>query len=70
MVVIFASATMPTGVTQARAAAPLMIPLGAVMVNNSGQTAEQTSGYILGIVRQRLKEREDARLVAQQKPRW
>ena len=53
-----------------RAAAPLMIPLGAVMVNNSGQTAEQTSGYILGIVRQRLKEREDARLVAQQKPRW
>ena len=47
-----------------------MIPLGAVMVNNSGQTAEQTSGYILGIVRQRLKEREDARLVAQQKPRW
>ena len=53
-----------------RAAAPLMIPLGAVMVNNSGQTAEQTSSYILGIVRQRLKEREDARLVAQQKPRW
>lgn len=53
-----------------RAAAPLMIPLGAVMVNNSGQTPEQTSGYILSIVRQRLKEREDARLVAQQKPRW
>ncbi len=53
-----------------RAAAPLMIPLGAVMVNNSGQTPEQTSGHILGIVRQRLKEREDARLVAQQKPRW
>ena len=53
-----------------RATAPLMIPLGAVMVNNSGQTPEQTSGYILGIVRQRLKEREDARLVAQQKPRW
>lgn len=53
-----------------RAAAPLMIPLGAVMVNNSGQTPEQTSGHILGIIRQRLKEREDARLVAQQKPRW
>ena len=53
-----------------RATAPLMIPLGAVMVNNSGQTPDQTSGYILGIVRQRLKEREDARLVAQQKPRW
>ena len=53
-----------------RAAAPLMIPLGAVMVNNSGQTPEQTSGYILGIIRRRLKEREDARLVASQKPRW
>jgi len=53
-----------------RAAAPLMIPLGAVIVNNSGQTPEQTSGHILDIVRKRLKEREDARLVAQQKPRW
>ena len=53
-----------------RAAAPLMIPLGAVIVNNSGQTPEQTSGYILGIIRRRLKEREDARLVASQKPRW
>jgi cytidylate kinase len=53
-----------------RAAAPLMIPLGAVIVNNSGQTPEQTSGHILGIIRQRLKERADARLVAQQKPRW
>jgi cytidylate kinase len=53
-----------------RAAAPLMIPLGAVVVNNSGQTPEQTSGHILGIVRQRLKEREDARFVARQKPRW
>jgi cytidylate kinase len=53
-----------------RAAAPLMIPLGAVVVNNSGQTPEQTSGFILDIVRKRLKEREDARLVARQKPRW
>jgi cytidylate kinase len=53
-----------------RAAAPLMIPLGAVIVNNSGQTPEQTSGHILDIIRKRLKEREDARLVAQQKPRW
>jgi cytidylate kinase len=53
-----------------RAAAPLMIPLGAVIVNNSGRTAEQTSGHILDIIRKRLKEREDARLVAQQKPRW
>src|SRR5262249_41379473 len=38
-----------------RAAAPLMIPLGAVIVNNSGLTAEQTSSQILAIVRQRLK---------------
>ena len=53
-----------------RASAPLMIPLGAVVVNNSGQTPEQTSGHILGIIRQRLKEREDAQLVARQKPRW
>jgi cytidylate kinase len=53
-----------------RAAAPLMIPLGAVIVNNSGQTAEQTSGHILDIIRKRLKERADVRLVAQQKPRW
>jgi len=53
-----------------RAAAPLMIALGAVIVNTSGQTAEQTSAFILQIIRQRLKEREDARLVARQKPRW
>jgi cytidylate kinase len=53
-----------------RASAPLMIPLGAVMVNTSEQTPEQTSAFILQIIRQRLKEREDARLVARQKPRW
>ncbi|PYJ00503.1 MAG: (d)CMP kinase [Verrucomicrobia bacterium] len=53
-----------------RAAAPLMIPLGAVILNNSHQTPEQTSRHILDIIRQRLKEREDARRAAQQKPRW
>lgn len=53
-----------------RASAPLMIPLGAVVVNNSGQTPDQTSAFILEVVRRRLKEREDAHLVAQQKPRW
>jgi cytidylate kinase len=53
-----------------RAAAPLMIPLGAVMVNNSGQTPEQTSAFILDTIRKRLKERDDARLVGQHKPRW
>ena len=53
-----------------RASAPLMIPLGAVVVNNSGQTPEQTSGHILGIIRQRLKEREDRhlRMTYQQRP--
>jgi len=53
-----------------RASAPLMIPLGAVMVNNSGQTPQQTSGFILEIIRQRLKERAEARIIAAQKPRW
>lgn len=53
-----------------RAAAPLMIPLGAVVVNNSGLTAEQTSAQILGIIRQRLKEREDRREVDRHTPRW
>ena len=53
-----------------RAAAPLMIPLGAVMVNNSGQTAEQTSGQILEVIRQRLKERSDTEIVSKQVRRW
>jgi hypothetical protein len=47
-----------------------MVPLGAVIVNNSGQSPEQTSAHILGIIRQRLKDREDSQLVARQKPRW
>jgi cytidylate kinase len=53
-----------------RAAAPLMIPLGAVVMNNSSQTAEQTSTQILEIIRRRLKERDAARTIARQKPRW
>ena len=53
-----------------RAAAPLMIPLGAVMVNNSGQTPEQTSGFILEIIRRRLKEREELHRVEKNTPRW
>ncbi len=53
-----------------RAAAPLMIPLGAVMVNNSGQTAEQTSGRILEVIRQRLKERSDTEIMSKQSRRW
>ena len=38
-----------------RAVAPLMIALGAVVVNNSGQTADQTSGLIIAEIRKRLK---------------
>ena len=53
-----------------RAAAPLMVPLGAVIVNNSGQTPEQTSEHILGIIRQRLKEREERRAAQHHRPRW
>jgi len=37
-----------------RAVAPLMIALGAVVVNNSGQTADQTSGLIIAEIRKRL----------------
>jgi len=41
-----------------RAAAPLMIALGAKVINNSHMTAEQTSGLILADIRKRLAERE------------
>jgi cytidylate kinase len=41
-----------------RAAAPLMIALGARVINNSGMTAEQTSGMIIAEVKQALQERE------------
>ena len=37
-----------------RAAAPLMIPLGATVINNSNMTSEQTSGTIIEAVRKRL----------------
>lgn len=37
-----------------RAAAPLMIPLGAMVINNSRMTSEQTSGLIISEVRKRL----------------
>jgi cytidylate kinase len=40
-----------------RAVAPLMIALGAVVVNNSGQTAEQTSGFIISEIKKRLAEK-------------
>ncbi|HTX22496.1 MAG TPA: (d)CMP kinase [Candidatus Aquilonibacter sp.] len=37
-----------------RAVAPLMIPLGAKVINNSNMTSEQTSGLILKEIRSRL----------------
>ena len=40
-----------------RAAAPLMIPLGAVVINNSGETPEQTSSRIIAEVEKRLAAR-------------
>jgi cytidylate kinase len=40
-----------------RAAAPLMIPLGAVVINNSGHTIHQTSNLILAEIRRRLAGR-------------
>jgi cytidylate kinase len=41
-----------------RAVAPLMIALGAVVVNNSGQTPQQTSGFIIAEIRKRLEARK------------
>ena len=41
-----------------RAAAPLMIALGAKVINNSQMTAEQTSGTILADIKKRLVELE------------
>ncbi len=37
-----------------RAVAPLMVPLGAIVINNSELTSDQTSGRILAEVRKRL----------------
>ena len=37
-----------------RAAAPLMVPLGAKIINNSEMTSEQTSSFIIADIRQRL----------------
>jgi cytidylate kinase len=39
-----------------RAAAPLMVALGAVIINNSGETPEQTSQRIISEIRSRLAE--------------
>lgn len=39
-----------------RASAPLMVALGAMVINNSGQTIEQTSAIIIDEVRKRLQQ--------------
>ncbi|HYE31044.1 MAG TPA: (d)CMP kinase [Methylomirabilota bacterium] len=41
-----------------RAAAPLMVPLGAVVINNSGESPEQTSQRIIDEVKRRIGQRE------------
>ena len=43
-----------------RAAAPLMIALGAKVINNSLMTSEQTSGMILADIKKRMADREKA----------
>jgi cytidylate kinase len=40
-----------------RAAAPLMIPLGAMIIDNSGESPEETSGRIIAEVEKRLAAR-------------
>jgi cytidylate kinase len=40
-----------------RAIAPLMIPLGAKVINNSSLTSEQTSGLIIAEIKRRLAEK-------------
>ncbi len=46
-----------------RAAAPLMIALGAKVINNSHLTSEQTSGLIIADVKRQLAERESTPVV-------
>jgi len=41
-----------------RAAAPLMVPLGAMIINNSGETPAQTSARIIAEVRRKLAPRK------------
>jgi cytidylate kinase len=43
-----------------RASAPLMIALGARVINNSAMTTEQTSGLLIQEIRERLAEEESA----------
>jgi cytidylate kinase len=51
-----------------RAAAPLMIALGAKVINNSQMTSEQTSGIIINDLKRRLAEDEQWKSCQQSKP--
>jgi cytidylate kinase len=41
-----------------RAVAPLMIPLGAKIINNSNMTSEQTSGLLIAEIQKKLSEKK------------
>jgi cytidylate kinase len=45
-----------------RAAAPLMIALGARVINNSEMTSDQTSGLIIADIKQRLAQEQAAQV--------
>ena len=51
-----------------RAAAPLMIALGAKVIDNSQMTSEQTSGTLLADIRERLANREKSEAKSQKAP--
>jgi cytidylate kinase len=53
-----------------RAAAPLMVALGARVINNSGMTPEETSALIISDIKQRLEETQKRKIAERQKPRW
>jgi len=49
-----------------RASAPLMVPLGAMIVNTSQMTAQESSAKIIAEVRKRIAENEQARMAKAQ----
>jgi cytidylate kinase len=51
-----------------RAAAPLMIALGAKVINNSQMTSAQTSGMIIADIRERLRRTQEESEAATQTP--
>ena len=53
-----------------RAAAPLMIALGALTINNSGMSSEETSQRIIEDFKRKLADREQSRLGTKPTPRW